>query len=158
MAQEMSESRKEFVDYMLNLHKQEELAQVKERINMRVESLQKELREIANRAYETAVNEKVCEYQQRAAAEGLTPTEIEAIQQERADFEADPAKFGIEKDKCAIKEEADQRRALEIAELLKDPKHLGKVEETDFLKMIDGYGERNKTKEPDRMTGKQGAQ
>lgn len=142
MAQEMSESRKAFVDYMLNLHKEAEHAQVKEKINMRVEALQKELREIADRAYETAVGEKVGEYQQRASAEGLTPSEIEAIQREREDFEAEPSKYGIVKEKCAIKDEADKRRALEIVELLKDTNQLGKDEDTDFLEMVEGFGDR----------------
>ncbi len=146
MAHKMSESRKQFVDMMLNLRKQNELAEADERINRRVEALQKELKEIADRAYQTAIGEKVGEYQTKAAAEGLTPAEIDAIQQERADFEADPAKYGIVREKCAIKDEADQRRALEIVGLLKDTKHLAKDEEPAFIKMIDGYGDRQLAK------------
>ena len=158
MAQEMSESRKEFVDMMRGLREQEEHAQLQEKINKRVDGLQKELREIADRAYQTAFGEKVGEYQEKANAEGLTPDELEAIQQERKEFEANPESYGIVREKCPIKDETDQKRALEIVELLKDTKQLGKVEETDFLKMIDGYGERNKPTEPDWMTGKQEAQ
>ena len=158
MAQEMSESRKQFIDFMLDVRKQSELVEAKERINEKVEGLQKELREIADRAYQTAIGEKVGEYQEKANAEGLTPDEMEAIQQERKEFEENPEKFGIVREKCPIKDEADQKRALEIVELLKDIKQLGKVEETDFLKMIDGYGERNKPSDPEWMTGKQEAQ
>lgn len=146
MAQEMSESRKEFVDMMRGLREQEEHAQLQEKINKRVDGLQKELREIAERAYQTAIGEKVGEYQDRVNADGLTPDEIEAIRQERADFEANPEKYGIIRDKCVIKDEADQRRALQIAELLKDTKQLGKDEDPDFLKMIDGFGDRQKSK------------
>lgn len=142
MAQEMSESRKEFVDMMLDLRQKDELAQEQEKINKRVEGLQKELREIADRAFQTAIGEKIAEYQEKAAAEGLTPDEIEAIQQERNDFETNPEKYGVIRNKCAIKDETDQRRALEIVELLKDVKQLGKDETPDFLKMIDGYGDR----------------
>lgn len=142
MAQEMSESRKEFVDMMRGLREQEERAQAQEKINKRVEGLQKELREIADRAYQTAFGEKVGEYQERAAAEGLSPDEVENIQNERADFEANPEKYGIVRDKCPIKDETDQRRALEIVELLKDTKQLGMDEDPDFLKMIDGFGDR----------------
>jgi hypothetical protein len=158
MAQEMSESKKQFIDYMLEVRQQNELAEAKERINEKVEDLQKELREIADRAYQTAIGEKVDEYQEKANAEGLTPDELEAIQQERKEFEANPEAYGIVREKCPIKDETDKKRALEIVELLKDTKQLGKVEETDFLKMIDGYGERNKPTEPDWMTGKQEAQ
>ena len=61
MAQEMSESRKQFIDFMLDVRKQSELVEAKERINEKVEGLQKELREIADRAYQTAIGEKVGE-------------------------------------------------------------------------------------------------
>lgn len=142
MVQKISESRKEFVDMMLELRKKEELAQAEEKINMRVEGLQKELKEIANRAYENAVGEKIGEFQERVAEEGLTPDEIEAIQQERKDFEENPEKYGIVRDKCPIKDETDKKRALEIVELLKDTKQLNRDEEPDFLKMIDGFGDR----------------
>jgi hypothetical protein len=142
MAQEMSESRKQFIDFMLEVRKQSELVEAKERINEKVEGLQKELREIVDRAYQTAIGEKVGEYQEKANAEGLTPDELEAIQQERKEFEANPEAYGIVREKCPIKDETDKKRALEIVELLKDTKQLGKAEETDFLKMIDGYGDR----------------
>ena len=153
MAQEMSESRKEFIDMMLKLRQQDELAQAKEKINMRVEALQKELNEIEERAYETAVSEKVGDFQERANVEGLTKAEIEAIRQERADFEANPEKYGIVREKCEIKDEADKKRALEIVELLKDTKQLGNDKDPDFLKMIDGFGERqiNKMTESQRQ-------
>ena len=142
MAQEMSESRKQFIDFMLDVRKQSELVEAKERINEKVEGLQKELREIADRAYQTAIGEKISEYQEKANAEGLTPDEMEAIQQERKEFEENPEKFGIVREKCPIKGEEDQKRALEIVELLKDTKQLGKDEVPDFLKMIDGFGDR----------------
>lgn len=142
MAQEMSESRKKFVDMMLDLRRQDELAQAKEKVNKRVESLQKELSDIAERAYQNAVGEIVGEYQAKALAEGLTPAEVEAIQRERKEFEANPAAFGIVREKCEIKDEADKRRALEIVDLLKDTKQLGNDEDPDFLKMIDGFGDR----------------
>lgn len=158
MAQEMSESKKQFIDYMLEVRQQNELAEAKERINEKVEDLNKELNDIFDRAYKAAIGEKVGEYQEKANAEGLTPDELEAIQQERKEFEANPEAYGIVREKCPIKDETDKKRALEIVELLKDTKQLGKVEETDFLKMIDGYGERNKPTEPDWMTGKQEAQ
>ena len=79
MAQEMSESRKQFIDFMLDVRKQSELVEAKERINEKVEGLQKELREIADRAYQTAIGEKVGEYQEKANAEGLTPDELENV-------------------------------------------------------------------------------
>lgn len=142
MAQEMSESRKQFIDMMQELRQNEEMVQVKEKINKRVDGLKKELREIAERAYQTAIGEKVGEYQERANAEGLTPDEIEAIEQERKEFEANPESYGIVREKCPIKDETDQKRALEIVELLKDTKQLGKDEVPDFLKMIDGFGDR----------------
>ena len=142
MAQEMSESRKQFIDFMLDVRKQSELVEAKERINEKVEGLQKELREIADRAYQTAIGEKVGEYQEKANAEGLTPDEVETIQKERADFEANPEKYGIVREKCHIKDETDKKRALEIVELLKDMKQLDKDEDPDFLKMIDGFGDR----------------
>lgn len=142
MEQEMSESRKQFIDFLLDIRKQSELVEAKDRINEKVDELQKELREIADRAYQTAIGEKVGEYQEKANAEGLTPDELEAIQQERKEFEENPEKFGIVREKCPIKDESDQKRALEIVELLKDTKQLGKDEEPDFLKMIDGYGDR----------------
>ena len=142
MAQEMSESRKQFIDMMQELRQNEEMVQVKEKINKRVDGLKKELREIAERAYQTAIIDKIGEYQNRANAEGLTPDEVETIQKERADFEANPEAYGIVREKCPIKDETDQKRALEIVELLKDTKQLGKDEEPDFLKMIDGYGDR----------------
>ena len=158
MAQEMSESRKKFVDFMLDVRQQSELLEAKERINEKVAGLNEELKDIFDRAYQTAIGEKVGEYQEKANAEGLTPDELEAIQQERKEFEANPEAYGIVREKCPIKDETDKKRALEIVELLKDTKQLGRVEETDFLKMIDGYGERNKPTEPDWMTGKQEAQ
>jgi len=142
MEQEMSESRKQFIDFLLDIRKQSELVEAKDRINEKVDELQKELREIADRAYQTAISEKISEYQEKANAEGLTPDELEAIQQERKEFEENPEKFGIVREKCPIKDESDQKRALEIVELLKDTKQLGKDEEPDFLKMIDGYGDR----------------
>lgn len=142
MAQEMSESRKQFIDMMQELRQNEEMAQVKEKINKRVDGLKKELREIADRAYQTAIGEKVGEYQEKANAEGLTPDEIETIEQERKEFEANPEAYGIVREKCPIKDETDQKRALEIVELLKDTKQLGKDEVPDFLKMIDGFGDR----------------
>jgi len=153
MAQEMSESRKEFIDMMLDLRQQDELAQAKERINMRVEALQKELKDIGERAYQSAIGEIVGEYQEKASKEGLTQDEILALQQERADFEANPEKYGIVREKCEIKDEADKRRALEIVELLNDTKQLGNDKEPDFLKMIDGFGERqiNKMTESQRQ-------
>lgn len=157
MAQEMSESRKQFIDMMQELRQNEEMAQLKEKINKRVDGLKKELREIAERAYQTAISDKIGDYQNRANAEGLSPDELEAIQQERKEFEANPEAYGIVREKCPIKDEADKKRALEIVELLKDTKQLGKDESPDFLKMIDGYGERNKTKDPDWLTGKQEA-
>ena len=158
MAQEISESRKKFIDFMLDVRQQSELVEAKEKINEKVEGLQKELREIADRAYQTAISEKAGEYQEKANAEGLTPDEIDAIQQERKEFEANPEAYGIVREKCPIQDEADKKRALEIVELLKDTKQLGKEKETDFLKMIDGYGERNKSIEPDWMKDKQEAQ
>lgn len=146
MTQQMSEGRKKFVDYMLEQNRKSEQIEAQERINKKVEGLQKELREIADRAYQTAIGERVGEYQTKAAAENLTPSEIDAIHQERAAFEANPEKYGIVRDKCPIKDEADKKRVLEIVELLKDTKQLGKDEETDFLKMIDGYGDRSVSK------------
>ncbi len=142
MAQEMSESRKRFIDFMLDVRQQSELVEAKERINEKVEGLQKELREIADRAYQTAIGEKVGEYQEKANAEGLSPDELEAIQQERKEFEANPEAYGIVREKCPIKDETDKKRALEIVELLKDTKQLGNVDDIDFLKMIDGFGDR----------------
>ena len=142
MAREMSESRKQFVDFMLDVRQQSELVEAKERINEKVEGLQKELREIADRAYQTAIGEKVGEYQEKANAEGLSPDELEAIQQERKEFEENPEAYGIVREKCPIKGEEDQKRALEIVELLKDTKQLGNVDDIDFLKMIDGFGDR----------------
>ena len=158
MAQEMSESRKEFIDFMLDVRQQNEQIEAKERMNEKVDELQKELREIADRAYQTAIGEKVGEYQEKANAEGLTPDELEAIQQERKEFEENPEKFGIVREKCPIKDEADQKRALEIVELLKDTNKLAEVEEIDILKMLDGFDERNKPRDPEWMTGKQEAQ
>lgn len=155
MAREMSDERKKFVDYMLEIRHQNELIETEERINEKVDKLKKELGEIENRAYEAAISEKVSEYQEKANAEGLTPEEIEAIKQERKEFEANPAAFGIVSEKCPIKDETDQKRALEIVELLKDTKRLGKVEEPDFMKMIEGYGERQKAKEPAWMKDRQ---
>lgn len=158
MAQEMSESRKEFIDFMLDVRQQSELVEAKERINEKVDELQKELREIADRAYQTAISEKISEYQEKANAEGLTPDEMEAIQQERKEFEENPEKFGIVREKCPIKGEEDQKRALQIVELLKDTNKLAEVEETDILKMLDGFGERNKPSDPEWMTGKSNGQ
>lgn len=142
MAQEMSESRKQFIDFMLDVRQQSELVEAKERTNEKVEVLKKELREIADRAYQAAIGEKIGEYQEKANAEGLTPDELETIQQERKEFEANPEAYGIVREKCPIKDEADQKRALEIVELLKDTKQLGQDEDPDFLKMIDGFGDR----------------
>ena len=158
MAQEMSESRKEFIDFMLDVRQQNEQIEAKERINEKVDELQKELREIADRAYRTAISEKISEYQEKANAEGLTPDEIEAIQQERKEFEENPEKFGIVREKCHIKDEEDKKRALQIVELFKDTNKLAEVEETDILKMLDGFGERNKPSDPEWMTGKNNGQ
>ena len=158
MAQEMSESRKQFVDYMLEVRQQSELAEAKEKINEKVEELYKELHEIADRAYQAAIAEKVGEFQERANVEGLATDEMEAINNERTDFEANPEKFGIIREKCPIKDETDQRRALEILDLLKDTSKLGNDANPDFDKMIQGFAERNLPKQPDWMTGKQEAQ
>lgn len=146
MAQEMSESRKQFIDFMLDVGKQSELVEAKERINEKVDGLQKELREIADRAYQTAIGEKVGEYQEKANAEGLTPDELEAIQQERKEFEANPEAYGIVREKCPIKDETDKKRALEIVDLLKDTSKLGNIEEPDFGKIIQGFGDRQISK------------
>ena len=150
MAKEMSESRKEFIDFMLDVRQQGEQLETKERISAKIDALQKELREIAERAYQAAIREKIVEYQEKA---NTNPNEIEAIQQERKEFEANPEAFGIVKEKSPIKDETDQKRALEIVELLKDTKQLGKVEETDFAQMIDGFGERHKNDSPSWLKG-----
>ncbi len=142
MEQKMSESRKKFVDMMLGLRRQDELAQAKEKVNKRVEALQKELSDIAERAYQNAVGEIVSEYQAKVSAEGLAPAEIEAIQRERKEFEANPAAFGVIREKCEIKDEADKRRALEIVGLLNDTKQLGEDTDADFLEMVEGFGDR----------------
>ena len=73
MEQEMSESRKQFIDFLLDIRKQSELVEAKDRINEKVDELQKELREIADRAYQTAISEKISEYQEKANAEGVEP-------------------------------------------------------------------------------------
>jgi hypothetical protein len=158
MAQEMSESKKQFIDYMLEIRQQNELAEAKEKINMKVDGLNKELKDIFDRAYQAAISEKVGEYQERANAEGLTLDEVEALNLERKDFEANPEKYGIVRDKCPIIDEADQRRALEILDLLKDTSKLTNNDNLDFDKMIQGFGERNQTKQPDWMIGKQESQ
>lgn len=151
MAQEMSESRKKFVDFMLEIRQQNELAEAKERINRKVDDLKRELREITDRAYQAAIGEKVSEYQEKANAEGLTPDEIETIQRERKEFEDNPEKFGIIRDKCPIKDESDQRRALEIVEIFKDVEKLGSTD-INFDEMIQGFAERNMPKQPSCMT------
>ena len=79
MAQEMSESRKKFVDFMLDVRQQSELLEAKERINEKVAGLNEELKDIFDRAYQTAIGEKVGEYQEKANAEGLTPDEVNKL-------------------------------------------------------------------------------
>ena len=138
---EKSESRKALIDMFQKMDEMD----AKERINKRVNALNAELKEIAERAYQAAIGDVVAEYQERLNDEGLTKQEREELEQERKCFEADPGTKGVFREKCPIIDENDQRRALEIAELLKNAYKLGDVEEdVDFLKMIDGYGERNK--------------
>ncbi len=145
MAKELSQSRKELIDMFQEMDKEAEALERKERIDKRVNELKKELEAIAYHAYEQTISKKVAEYQNRLNDTTLSKDELEAIEQERKDFEADPTKYGIHKDRCEITDETEKARALQIVELLKDTDKLGDVNtDPDLLEMIEGYAERNK--------------
>ena len=142
---EMTESRKALIDMFQEMDKKQELIDKKERINKSIADLKKELGEIAERAFSAAISAKVKEYQDKVTEE-LTEAEREQIQQERADFEANPEKYGITREKSPIVDEADKTRALQIVELLKDTDKLAsdkEMSEKDFVEYMKGFGERN---------------
>lgn len=146
---EMTEERKKFVDMMRNLSAENERIEKQKKINKEVSMLKGELGDIADRAYQAAIGKKIGEYQERAN-NATDAAEREQIQQESAEFEADPSKFGIIRDKCQIIDEADKMRALQIVELLKDTSKL--VEEKnmstdEFVKRMQEYGARNAVKQ-----------
>ncbi len=151
MAKELSESMKAFQDMMWEQDKKSELLEKQERINKQVTEYRKELNEIFDRAYQTAIEKVVSEYQEKLCNSELSEDEISAIEQERKDFEADPSIKGIIREKCPIVNEQDQQRALQLAELLKDTDKLGEVEDVitqeGFLEQMQGFAERQQSKQ-----------
>lgn len=143
--EEMAESRKALIDMFQKMDEKQELIDKKEKINKNIADLKKELGEIAERAYSDAISAKIGEYQEKAQAPGLSNEEREQIQQERKDFEENPEKYGVTRDKSPIVNEADKARALQIVELLKDTEKLGEekdLSEAEFVKYMKGFGER----------------
>lgn len=135
---------------LYDMMKKEEALEKKERLNKKVEALNKELNEIAERAYQAAISAKVEEYQQQANNPELTAEELRAIEEERKDFEANPAKYGMERTKSPIVDKSDQRRAMQIVELLKDPSKIndtGDMNTGQFVNYMQGFAERNKPKD-----------
>lgn len=148
MPRKLTESRIELIKMFEDMDKQQELLDRKERINKRSAEYQKELNEIIDRAYQRAINIVVEKYQELLNNPDLTKEQREALEQERKTFEHDPSTKGVIREKCPIVDETDQRRALEIAEHLKNTEKLGDVQEdVDFDQMIQGFAERNKPKE-----------
>lgn len=144
---EIAEGRKALVEMFQEMDDKEALLQKQERINKQVGEYRKELGEIYDRAYQTAISTVVEKYQELQNNPELTDEQRKELAAERKAFEDDPGTKGVFREKCPIIDENDQRRALEIAELLKNADKLGDIEEdVDFLKMIDDYGERNKQK------------
>lgn len=143
---EMTESRKALIDMFQEMDKKQELIDKKEVINKKIADLKKELEEISERAFYDAIGAKIKEYQDKANTAGLTEAEVEQIDQERKDFEENPEKYGITREKSPIVDEADKRRALQIVELLKDTDKLAsdtEMSEKDFVEYMKGFGERN---------------
>ena len=106
------------VEMFLEMEAKQELIDRQERINKRIDALKKELKEISNRAYQAAVGKVVAQYQEKMSDESLPVSELEKIAQERKEFEANPEKYGITLEKSPIVDENDQKRALQIVELL----------------------------------------
>lgn len=146
---EMTESRKALIDMFQQMDKKQELIDKQERINKSIADLKNELEEIGERAYQAVIGVKVGEYQEKLA-KAATEDERTQIETERKDFEANPEKYGVTRDKCPITDEADKTRALQIVSLLKDTDKLGEdfkeMSEADFVKYMDGFGERNAAK------------
>ena len=144
---EKSESRKALIDMFQKMDEMD----AKERINERVNALHAELKEIAERAYQAAIGDVVAEYQERLNDEGLTKQEREELEQERKCFEADPSTRGITIEKVPIIDEADNKRALQIAEILKKIEATGDLESEmdmngeEFVRYMRDFGERQKT-------------
>ncbi len=151
MAKELTESRKAFLDMMWEQDKKAELLEKKERINKQVTEYRKELNEIFDRAYQTAIKKVVSEYQDKLSNTELSEDERAAIEQERKDFEADPSTKGVIREKCPVVDEQDQQRALQLVELLKDTDKLGEVKDVitteGFLEQMQGFGERQQAKQ-----------
>ena len=145
MARELSESRIGLIKMFEEQDKKSELLERKERAEKQANEYRKELNEILDRAYHSAIGIVVEEYQKLLNNLDLTGEQRTALEQERKEFEADPSKKGIIREKCPITNEKDQERALHLTELLKDVDKLGEVKEPDFDEMIEGFGERHKT-------------
>ena len=135
------------VEMFLEMEAKQELIDRQERINKRIDALKKELKEISNRAYQAAVGKVVAQYQEKMSDESLPVSELEKIAQERKEFEANPEKYGITLEKSPIVDENDQKRALQIVELLKNTDGLDN-DDLSFDKMIEGYAERHKQQAP----------
>lgn len=146
---EMTDSRKALIDMFQQMDKKQELIDKQERINKNIADLKNELGEIGERAYQAAIGVKVGEYQEKLA-KATTEDERTQIETERKDFEANPEKYGVTRDKCPITDEADKTRALQIVNLLKDTDKLGEdfkeMSEADFVKYMEGFGERHAAK------------
>lgn len=150
MARELSESRKALVDMLLEQSNKETSIEREERINKQVSELKNELNEIVDRAYQSQISKVIAEFQERLSKNNLSEEERASIEQERKDFESDPTTKGIVREKSPIENEQDQKRAVQIAELLKDTDKLGDIKNPldmtgdEFLKYMEGFAKRNK--------------
>lgn len=144
MAEEMTESRKALIDMLQGIDRQADQQERKQRREKRTTEYQKELLEIQDRAYQSAVSIVVNKYQELLNNPDLTAKQREELEQERKSFEDDPSTKGVFREKCPINDEGDRKRAAEIIEALKDTEKLGEPMEIDFNEMIKGFSERNR--------------
>ena len=95
MARELTESRKALVDMLLEQLKKEDLINREERINKQVIELKKELSDIVDRAYQSQVSKVIGEFQEKLSDNTLSEEERTSIEQERKEFEENPAIKGV---------------------------------------------------------------
>lgn len=133
--------------YLYDLMIQEQEQEKKDRLEVKVEALNKELKEIAQRAYQTARNAKLKEYEERVRRTGITDEEMRVIEAERNDFECNPSKYGVEYANCPIVDEADKKRSMQIVELLSDTSKISvddyEMTDEQFIEHMKGFAERN---------------
>lgn len=155
MARELTESRKALVDMLLEQLKKDDLINREERINKQVIELKKELSDIVDRAYQSQVSKVIGDFQEKLSDNTLSEEERTSIEQERKEFEDNPAIKGVVREKTPIENEEDKARVLQIVELLKDTEQLGDIKDPlemngdEFSKYMEDFAERNKPNTPE---------